>query len=267
MRSSACRRHSASCARRLRAAAAHETAGQRQRQCFAHGTLSTARSSLCIIPGRRLHCDRSRAHLKNIWKAFPRSIHDPDYNNTTYNSTATATRKHAATQIHADLRHNGTGRGLRSYCCQVLGAALPCRRQNMPPASASAQHRHTSTYGAAWHRPNERGRALAARRILRGASLPKRSFCCGWPPPAHTHGYTSDWCQKGGFRKAMGGGQKDGQSGGMGRAECRSRPNLEGVWPNVEGRVEMRDLDLERATCRRPPRNALRPACRGCTCE
>ena len=67
--------------------------------------------------------------------------------------------------------------------------------------------------------------------------------------------------------KAMEGGHMRGQNGGFGRAECRSSPYLEWNWPNVEGRVEMREQDLERATCRRPPRNALRPACRGCTCE
>ena len=40
-----------------------------------------------------------------------------------------------------------------------------------------------------------------------------------------------------------------GQNGGFGRAECRSSPYLEWNWPNVEGRVEMREQDLERATC------------------
>ena len=211
MRSSACRRHSASCrvscARALeldgfaavRAAAAHETAGQRQRQCFAHGTLSTARSSLCIIPGRRLHCDRSRAHLKNIWKAFPRSIHDPDYNNTTYqqhNHAATAQTCASNTDTCRSASQRHRARLLRSYCCQVRSGGLHCRAdaKTWPPASASAQHRHTSTYEARhWHRPNERARPCTRRRSPNLAAEPppgpKGSFCCCWlatslPTPA-----------------------------------------------------------------------------------
>ena len=194
MRSSACRRHSASCARRLRAAAAHETAGQRQRQCFAHGTLSTARSSLCIIPGRRLHCDRSRAHLKNIWKAFPRSIHDPDYNNTTYqqhNHAATAQTCASNTDTCRSASQRHRARLLRSYCCQVrsggcIAVQTPKHGLRRPPLLSTGTQAHTRR-GTGIDRMSARGRALAAaRRILPRSLLlaqKEASAAAGWPPP------------------------------------------------------------------------------------
>ena len=80
--------------------------------------------------------------------------------------------------------------------CQVRSGGLHCRAdaKTWPPASASAQHRHTSTYEARhWHRPNERARPCTRRRSPNLAAEPppgpKGSFCCCWlatslPTPA-----------------------------------------------------------------------------------
>jgi len=50
----------------------------------------------------------------------------------------------------------------------------------------------------------------------------------------------------------MGGGQWKVKVEAWGGRNAESKPYLGDDRPGVEGLVEMRDLDLERATCRRP---------------
>ena len=93
------------------------------------------------------------------------------------NSTTTQRqRKHAqATQIHADLRHNGTGRGfcgrIAARCARggCIAVQTPKHGLRRPPLLAAQAHKHirSTERGMKIDRTSARGRALAAtRRIL-----------------------------------------------------------------------------------------------------
>lgn len=110
------------------------------------------------------------------------------------NSTTTQRqRKHAqATQIHADLRHNGTGRGfcgrIAARCARggCIAVQTPKHGLRRPPLLSTGTQAHTRR-GTGIDRMSARGRALAAaRRILPRSLLlaqKEASAAAGWPPP------------------------------------------------------------------------------------